>query len=205
MSASGLRVPMLALLSRSAMPSFARSQARTATAPTASSRLFALASDLRSLLGAPTSAGVSRSKQLFPTTQTHVLLPTALSFLLPQHLRPALFPVPTAALVPPPSLTSTTESIGAVDEDLLSNAVWQMNRNARWPKTPNHGARPCSRIGRKSRRPYQNLRVVIEKSWPKGRNNRTNLELKRLGVEKVFTLKFRKRKKRLAKCRRNPG
>ena len=34
----------------------------------------------------------------------------------------------------------------------LGDAVWQMNRNARWPKKANHGARPCSHVRRRFKR-----------------------------------------------------
>ena len=34
----------------------------------------------------------------------------------------------------------------------LENAILQLNRNGRWPKRANHGARPCSSVMRRMKK-----------------------------------------------------
>ncbi len=43
-------------------------------------------------------------------------------------------------------------SLQALAKNILSEAILQLNRNARVPKKANHGARPCSSVMRRMRR-----------------------------------------------------
>jgi hypothetical protein len=52
----------------------------------------------------------------------------------------------------PDRQTSVDEAWLDVEEEDEDNVVHAMNRNARKPKKANHGARPCSRVGRRKRR-----------------------------------------------------
>lgn len=47
---------------------------------------------------------------------------------------------------------SIFSSIGIITRNILSEAILQLNRNARAPKKANHGARPCSSVMRRERR-----------------------------------------------------
>lgn len=40
-------------------------------------------------------------------------------------------------------------SFSAIARNILSEAILQLNRNARAPKKANHGARPCSSVMRR--------------------------------------------------------
>lgn len=44
---------------------------------------------------------------------------------------------------------SIFSSFGAIARNILSEAILQLNRNARAPKKANHGARPCSSVMRR--------------------------------------------------------
>lgn len=44
---------------------------------------------------------------------------------------------------------SLFSSFGAIARNILSEAILQLNRNARAPKKANHGARPCSSVMRR--------------------------------------------------------
>jgi signal transduction histidine kinase len=52
----------------------------------------------------------------------------------------------------PDRQTSVDEAWLDVEDEDEDNVVHAMNRNARKPKKANHGARPCSRVGRRKRR-----------------------------------------------------
>ena len=44
---------------------------------------------------------------------------------------------------------SLFSSFGVIARNILSEAILQLNRNARAPKKANHGARPCSSVMRR--------------------------------------------------------
>ncbi len=44
---------------------------------------------------------------------------------------------------------SIFQNISVLTRNILSEAILQLNRNARAPKKANHGARPCSSVMRR--------------------------------------------------------
>jgi len=67
--------------------------------------------------------------------------------------------------------------------DVGFDGIFLMNRNKRVPKPANHGARPCSSVGRKARDPW-NSKKPFFKSWPKGERHRRDQNLLRMGKTK---------------------
>lgn len=92
---------------------------------------------------------------------------------------------------------------------LWDEFIMRMNRNKRKPKTANHGARPCSSVGRASRRPFYKGNpfghdVKVHKEWPKGKNNRQRLKLATLGItqHRSYAKRMRPSKQRKMRARR---
>ena len=50
----------------------------------------------------------------------------------------------------------------------FGDALWLLNRNARAPKKANHGARPCSHVGRKAKRQRKGVDTVYKRAYKNG-------------------------------------
>lgn len=88
---------------------------------------------------------------------------------LMKSLLPLLLPIATttttmqATSIAGTSTNSISSLIGSIDDDddecdendyasIVSDGIWNMNRNARKPKKANKGARPCSRAARRAKK-----------------------------------------------------
>lgn len=160
-----------------------------------------LFNSLTSLLGSLSSSTTLRSPSATLGGGLALPVPSAVGGLA------GLFPVPAG-------LSEEAEGTkqGAVEATQSPIPLWdefvmRMNRNKRRPKAPNNGARPCSSVGRSSRKPYYkgnpygHTKQIVKKTWPKGPNNRRNLKLARLGIEKHRSYNTRMKPKKQRKTR----